>query len=49
VPIRDSHGTVIAGLSISAPRARRQDAWIPLISKAGAEISTRLGYLSEAA
>ena len=49
VPIRDAHGTVVAGLSISAPRARRQDTWIPLIRKAGAEISNRLGYLSKAA
>jgi len=49
VPIRDSHGTIVAGLSISAPRARREDAWIPLIRKAGADISSRLGYLSKAA
>lgn len=49
VPIRDAHGTIVAGLSISAPRTRRQDTWIPLIRKAGAEISNRLGYLSKAA
>jgi len=49
VPIRDAHGTIIAGLSISAPRARRQDAWISLIRKAGDDISSRLGYLPKAA
>lgn len=49
VPIRDNNGTIVAGLSISAPRARRQDAWIPMIRKAGAEISHRLGYMQKAA
>jgi DNA-binding IclR family transcriptional regulator len=49
VPIRDSHGSIVAGLSISAPRARRQEAWIPLIRKAGDDISLRLGYMQKAA
>ncbi len=49
VPIRDNHGVIVAGLSISAPRARRRDTWIPLIKRAGAEISSRLGYTSKAA
>lgn len=49
VPIRDNHGTIVAGLSISAPRARRSDTWLPLILQAGAEISNRLGYASKAA
>jgi len=44
VPVRDSQGAMIAGLSISAPRERRQQAWIPLIKKAGADLSVRLGY-----
>lgn len=44
VAVHDNHGIMIAGLSISAPRERRQDAWIPLLKKAGAELSTRLGY-----
>lgn len=44
VPVRDHHGTMVAGLSISAPRERRQDAWISLLKKAGAELSARLGY-----
>ena len=49
VPIRDNHGIVVAGLSISAPRARRQDEWISLIQRAGEEISQRLGYGTRAA
>jgi DNA-binding IclR family transcriptional regulator len=49
VPIRDSHGSVVAGLSISAPRTRRRETWIPLIQRAGQEISTRLGYAPKAA
>ncbi len=46
VPVRDSQGTMLAGLSISAPRERRKNAWIPLIMQAGADLSVRLGYLS---
>ena len=42
--IRDSTGAVVAGLSISAPIERRQDAWIPLVQQAGRRISERLGY-----
>ena len=44
VPIRDNRGIMVAGISISAPRERLQDSWIPLIKKAGADISARLGY-----
>ncbi len=44
VPIRDNHGAIIAGLSISAPRARRREDWVALIQRAGAEISNRLGF-----
>ncbi|MHB8453499.1 MAG: IclR family transcriptional regulator [Acidiferrobacterales bacterium] len=43
-PVRDSHGTMVAGLSISAPHERRQQSWISLIMKAGKELSVRLGY-----
>ena len=46
VPVRDSQGTMLAGLSISAPSDRRKTAWIPLIVQAGADLSARLGYLS---
>ncbi len=49
VPIHDHHGAIVAGLSISAPLARRRDTWIPLIQRAGTEISNRLGYASKAA
>lgn len=49
VAVRDAHAKMVAGLSISAPRERRREAWIPLIKKAGAEISARLGYLAKSA
>jgi DNA-binding IclR family transcriptional regulator len=44
--IRDASGTAVAGLSVSAPRERRQDAWIEQVAAAAAEISTVLGYRS---
>ena len=44
VPVHDNHGIMVAGLSISAPRDRRQQSWVPLIKKAGADLSARLGY-----
>ncbi len=44
IAIRNSHGAMVGGLSISAPRSRRQNSWIPLVQKIGAEISARLGY-----
>jgi hypothetical protein len=40
---------MVAGLSISAPRDRRRETWIPIIKKAGADISARLGYLARSA
>lgn len=46
VPVRASDGVMIAGLSISAPRDRRKSAWIPLIQRAGVDLSVRLGYVS---
>src|SRR3990167_8072593 len=49
VPLHDPHGKMIAGLSISAPRDRRREAWIPIIKKAGADISARLGYMAKSA
>ncbi len=46
--IYDDTGKLVAGLSISAPSSRLQDAWIPqLVSTAGA-ISEALGYESGA-
>lgn len=44
VAVRDSNGHMVAGLSISAPRERRQPVWVERIRKAGEEISARLGY-----
>ena len=49
VPVHDRYGKMVAGLSISAPRHRRREDWIPLIIKAGAEISARLGYAAKPA
>ena len=47
VAVHDNHGVMVAGLSISAPRERRRDAWIAHLKKAGAELSVRLGYTSK--
>ena len=44
VAVHDNHGVMVAGLSISAPRDRRQDAWVPLLKKAGEQLSARLGF-----
>jgi DNA-binding IclR family transcriptional regulator len=49
VPLHDPHGKMVAGLSISAPRDRRRESWIPVIKKAGADISARLGYMAKSA
>ncbi len=42
--IRDATGQVVAGLSVSAPIERRRLEWIPLVTRAAALISERLGY-----
>ena len=44
VVIRDSSGSVAAGLSISAPIERRKPEWISLVVEAGHRLSARLGY-----
>jgi DNA-binding IclR family transcriptional regulator len=44
VAVHDNHGIMVAGLSISAPRDRRQDTWVPLLMKAGDRLSERLGF-----
>lgn len=49
VPVRDRNGVMVAGLSVSAPRDRRQDSWVKLVQQAGRELSARLGYLPQAA
>ncbi len=47
VPIRDSSGHIIAGISVSAPIERREEAWIPVVKQAGEKLSTRLGHPAE--
>ncbi|MDQ2696785.1 MAG: IclR family transcriptional regulator [Pseudomonadota bacterium] len=47
VPVRDSSGRMIAGISVSAPIERRQEAWIASVRQAGEKLSARLGYHGE--
>lgn len=42
--IFDDQGKLVAGLSISAPASRLDEAWLPKLMAAAAEISTHLGY-----
>lgn len=44
VLVRNGEGEAVAGLSISAPRERRRDEWIPLLQEAGARLSRQLGH-----
>lgn len=44
VVIRDSAGTPVAGLSISAPIERRKSDWVAAVIEAGKKLSNRLGY-----
>jgi DNA-binding IclR family transcriptional regulator len=48
VLIRGADGQPVAGLSVSAPRERRRDDWVPLVQEAGRRLSERLGYLDMA-
>ena len=43
-PIRDDQGTIVAGLSISAPTDRHDPSWAAQIKAAAAAISSALGY-----
>ncbi|WP_301103205.1 IclR family transcriptional regulator [Propionivibrio sp.] len=43
-PIRDDHGCVVAGLSISAPTDRHEPGWAVQIKAAAEAISNALGY-----
>lgn len=45
VLLRDAQGQAVAGLSVSAPRERRRDEWVPLVMDAGRRLSEKLGYL----
>jgi DNA-binding IclR family transcriptional regulator len=47
VPIRDSSGQMIAGISVSAPFERRCASWIAIVRRAGKELSARLGLTLE--
>ena len=42
--IYDDTGKLVAGLSISAPSGRLEDAWIPQLVATAARISETLGY-----
>lgn len=44
VPVRDSSGQIVAGISVSAPIERRDQAWVPIIRQAGDKLSARLGF-----
>lgn len=43
-PIRDDSGTLLAGLSVSAPAERHRPEWATLVKQAADAISTALGY-----
>lgn len=42
--IYDDQGKLVAGLSISAPAGRMEEAWLPKLQATAEEISARLGY-----
>jgi len=46
--IYDDQGTLVAGLSISAPAGRLEDEWLPKLQATAQEISTTLGFKPEA-
>ena len=43
-PIRNDEGTIVAGLSISAPTDRHHPEWVEQIKKTAEEISSALGH-----
>ena len=45
--IRDDHGKLIAGISLSTPSERFNPDWAPLVRETANEISRALGYLPE--
>nr|WP_272876324.1 IclR family transcriptional regulator C-terminal domain-containing protein [Allochromatium tepidum] len=47
VLIRDGTGNVSAGLSVSAPIARRRLEWIEALIEAGRSLSAQLGYRAD--
>ena len=46
--IYDDQGRLIAGLSISAPAERLEEAWLPKVQATAREISASLGYRGDA-
>jgi DNA-binding IclR family transcriptional regulator len=46
--IYDDQGRLIAGLSISAPAERLEEAWLPKLQATAREISASLGYRGDA-
>jgi len=42
--IYDDQGKLIAGLSISAPADRLEEAWLARVKETAAQISAALGY-----
>ena len=46
--IYDDQGRLIAGLSISAPAERLEEAWLPKLQATASEISASLGYRGDA-
>jgi len=47
--IYDDQGTLVAGLSISAPAGRLEEEWLPKLQATAREISTTLGYKPDSA
>jgi DNA-binding IclR family transcriptional regulator len=47
--IYDDQGTLVAGLSISAPAGRLEEEWLPKLQATTREISTTLGYKPDSA
>ncbi len=45
--VYDDQGTLVAGLSISAPASQLQEEWLPELQATALEISTTLGYKSK--
>ncbi len=45
IPVRDSTGRMIAGISVSVPIERRNADWIAIVKQAGDTLSARLGYM----
>lgn len=45
--IYDDQGTLVAGLSISAPAGRLEDEWLPKLQATTREISSTLGYKAD--